>query len=356
MQSLMGVGIFVIVIDALDECDNRGSILQVLCEQKQIPENMRFIITTRPEGDIMRKLKGCSHVFPCDVQDRQAEMMLDIKRYVTHRLTGVEGFKHVDVEQLAIKAAGLFQWAATACNYITEDKAGADPRNRFNSVIELDHGLDHLYTAILKDRISSVPNEAKAVMAILARVMAAAEPLSVEILKALCLTVEEQQQVDRTIPLLGAVLSVYGVGGIRPLHTSFRDYLIDKKRSLSFFVDLDQGHQDLAKATFEVMKKELHFNICQIKSSYFLNSSLTSEQLALISPVLFYSCQFWAYHLQLQKDTGGFEDRVCYFMKNQLLFWIEVLSARKAYNVAGSAIESLQEVWKQVVLYMIILY
>jgi hypothetical protein len=223
-------------------------------------------------------------------------------------------------------------------------------------VFLLDAGLDGLYTAILKDRISSDPDEAKAVMAILARVMAAAEPLSVEMLKALCLTVDEQQQVDQAIPLLGAVLSVHGVGGIRPLHTSFRDYLIDKEMSLSFFVDLDQGHQDLAYATFEVMKKELHFNICQIKSSYFLNSSLTPEQLALISPALFYSCQFWAYHLQLQKDTGAFEDKVCYFMKNQVLFWIEALSARKAYNVAVSAIESLQEVWKQIVLYMIIIY
>ena len=68
MQSLMGVGIFVIVIDALDECDNQASILQVLCEQK-LPENMRFIITTRPEGDIMGQLKDCSHVLLCDVQD-----------------------------------------------------------------------------------------------------------------------------------------------------------------------------------------------------------------------------------------------------------------------------------------------
>ena len=305
MQSLMGVGIFVIVIDALDECDNRASILQVLCEQK-LPENMRFIITTRPEGDIMGQLKGCSHVLLCDVQDHAGMMSDDIKLYITHRLTRarVGVFTNGDIEQLASKAAGLFQWAATACNYITEYKAGTNHRKRFNSVFLLDAGLDGLYTAILKDRISSDPDEAKAVMAILARVMAAAEPLSVEMLKALCLTVKEQQQVDRAIPLLGAVLSVYGVGGIRPLHTSFRDYLIDKKRSASFFVDLDQGHQDLAYATFEVMKKGLHFNICQIKSSYFLNSSLTPEQLALISPALFYSCQFWAYHLQLQKDTG----------------------------------------------------
>ena len=146
----MGVGIFVIVIDALDECENRASILQVLCEQK-LPENMRFIITTRPEGDIMGQLKDCSHVLLCDVQDRHAEMMFDdIKLYITHRLrrARVGVFTNGDIEQLASKAAGLFQWAATACNYITEYKAGAHYRKRFNSVFLLDAGLDGLYTAI----------------------------------------------------------------------------------------------------------------------------------------------------------------------------------------------------------------
>ena len=217
----------------------------------------------------------------------------------------------------------------------------------------LDAGLDSLYTTVLKDRISSDPDEAKSVMAILARIMAAAEPLSVEILKALCLTVEEQQLVDSAIPLLGAVLSVHGGNMIRPLHTSFRDYLTHEERSGPFFVDLTQGHQDLVYGTLGTMGRELHFNICQIKSSYLFNSSLTSEQLSLISPALFYSCQFWAKHLQSQENVKVFQDLICNFLKNQLLFWLEVLSAKKAYNVAIPAMESLlisKEVWKQIIL------
>ena len=148
--------------------------------------------------------------------------MKDIKSYIRqhfseHNLV----FTDDDVEKLAAKAAGLFQWAATACNYITLRIAGGNPRKRFDSVLSFDDGLDSLYTSILKERLSTVPKEANSAKAILARVLAAAEPLSIDILKALCLNKREQQLVDNVIHVLGAVLSVHGANVIRPLHTSF---------------------------------------------------------------------------------------------------------------------------------------
>ena len=265
MQSLISVGVFVIVIDALDECDDQTSILRVFSTQN-FPANIRFIITTRAEGDIMGQLQGLSHVLLCDVHEASKEMILeDIKSYISVHLADVKpSFTDGDFGKLAIKADGLFQWAATACNYITEHIAGANRRKRFNSVLSFDDGLDSLYMSVLKDRISPHSEEAKSVKAILGRILAAAEPLSLEMLKALCLTEDEELLVNDIISVLGAVLSVQGV--IRPLHISFRDYLIDESRSGPFFVDINQGHQDLGFAAFAVMKRELHFNICQIKS------------------------------------------------------------------------------------------
>ena len=60
----------------------------------------------------------------------------------------------------------------------------------------------------------------------------------------------------------------------------------------------------------------------------------------LISPALLYSCRFWANHLEAE-NKGEFEDIILDFLKNQFLFWLEVLSCRKAYSVAIPAIESL---------------
>jgi hypothetical protein len=351
MQSLTGIGVFVIVIDALDECDDQASILWVLSKQK-LPENIRFIITTRPEGNIMSQLQGLSHVLLCDVHATSIGMVFDdIKSYISDRFAEPKlSFTDDDIENLATKAAGLFQWAATACNYITEYTAGANHQKRFNSVLLFDTGLDSLYTTVLKENISLHTEEAESVKAILARVLAAAEPLSLEMLKALCLTKDEQQLVDNVIPVLGAVLSVHSVSVIQPLHTSFHDYLTDQTRSGSFFVDVNQGHQDLAFATFAIMKQELQFNICQIKSSYFFNSSLRREQMSLISPVLLYSCQFWADHVQSQKNVNIFEHSILYFLKNQLLFWLKVLSCKKLYNVGVPAMESLLMVCNYIIL------
>src|SRR5271156_1915940 len=101
MQTLTGVGVFVIVIDALDECDDRASILRVLAKHK-LPENIRFIITTRPEGDIMRQLKGVSHVLPCNIQERPEQMIFDdIKFYISNCFTESQvSFPDHDIEQL----------------------------------------------------------------------------------------------------------------------------------------------------------------------------------------------------------------------------------------------------------------
>ena len=110
MQSLTGVGVFVIVIDAFDECDDQASILKVLSKQN-FPTNIRFIITTRAEGDIMGQLQGLSHVLFCDVHESSKEMILDdIKSYISVRFTDVKlSFTEHDIDRLAIKAAGLFQ-------------------------------------------------------------------------------------------------------------------------------------------------------------------------------------------------------------------------------------------------------
>jgi hypothetical protein len=44
LEPMQSLGVFVIVIDALDECDNRASILQILSTQ-ELPENSQKICT-----------------------------------------------------------------------------------------------------------------------------------------------------------------------------------------------------------------------------------------------------------------------------------------------------------------------
>ena len=340
MLALTGIGVIINVIDAFDECDNRESILKILSDGK-FPENVHFIITTRPEKDIMASLQGRPHVLAQEVNEiAKDSVSRDVRSYIHDQFSRANiSLYDTEIEQLAFKADTLFQWAATACHYICDQKAGANPQERLSFILSKGTGLDSLYGAILKEKISPIDSEIQTVKSILAKVLAAAEPVSRTVLKALCTNDKERQAVDNVIPFLGSVLTVHGSDVIHPVHTSFRDYLTDQSRSGTFFIDVQQGHQGLALASFQIMKKELQFNICQIKTSYFPNSMLTEEQLNCISQALFYSCQFWGNHLQQITVDDDIQDDISYFMKNQLLFWLEVLSIKKAVNVAIPAME-----------------
>ena len=332
------------MIDAFDECKDRSHILSVLA-QGDFPENIRFIITTRPEDDIVSCLSNSPHVLVRGINDIAAQSTFkDIKSYIAHHLKPSKfHFSDTDIVHLATKADGLFQWAATACTYLTEGKAGTNHRKRLKTVFSLFNGLDGLYTAVLEANISDDPDEAAVALAILARVLAAAEPLSMEVLKAICSGDEEQEVVDQVIPCLGSVLTVHGSNIIRPVHASFQDYLTDQSRSQSFFVDINKGHQDLVLASFKMMKKELCFNICQIQSSYMPNSLLTSQQLSLISPALSYSCQFWGHHLQQLEPDSRLGNEVLQLLKQSALFWLEVLSVKQALKRGLIAMQYLAE-------------
>ena len=348
MCALTGIGVVINVIDALDECDSQGrkGILEVL-SKGELPENVHFIITTRPENDIMTSLQGKPHVLVQEVNEMAKESLSrDIKTYIHNQFDSAMPricLPDSQIEQLVFQADGLFQWAATACHYIcnTDQQAGANPQGRLTFILSKGTSLDNLYGAILKEKLPANNTEMESVKSVLAKVLAAAEPVSKTVLKALCTDDMEQQAVDNVIPFLGSVLTVHGSDVIHPVHTSFRDYLTDQSRSHTFFIDVQQGHQGLASASFQIMRKELQFNICRIESSYFLNSVLTENQLAHISKALLYSCCYWRNHLEQITVNNDIQDDISYFIKNQLLFWLEILSIKKAVNLAIPAMECL---------------
>ena len=136
MRSLTGVGLLVNVIDAFDECNKRKEILNVLAKG-EFPDNIRFIITTRAEQDIMKSLRDKPHVLMLDLNAMGAGTIFgDIKTYAHHRLDR-HMFTDMEIDQFVSKAGALFQWAATACSYICNDdeQAGVDPRECFMDIM-----------------------------------------------------------------------------------------------------------------------------------------------------------------------------------------------------------------------------
>lgn len=140
-------------------------------------------------------------------------------------------------------------------------------------------------------------------------------------------------------------------GYLRFHHQSFVDFLIEPDRCHQMFlITPEQERRSLTLACLQTMKRELKFNICQLESSYVRNNDIPDLASRLKNCIPFhlsYSCQFWAKHLEETKFDTEILDCVEYFMSNQFLVWLEVLSLTKRVNLASSILLLLIE-WLKV--------
>ncbi|GAB1525297.1 hypothetical protein RhiTH_008455 [Rhizoctonia solani] len=127
---------------------------------------------------------------------------------------------------------------------------------------------------------------------------------------------------------------------VTTLHTSFPDYMFDKKRSGRFHCEKVSYGRFLAERCFIILKRQLRFNICAIKSSYTHNDEISGIEEIIhknVSEDLFYASRFWIDHLTQTEITDDLITIVQNFLSQKLLFWMEVLSLKKCLNtgIAG---------------------
>ncbi|THG95448.1 hypothetical protein EW026_g6211 [Hermanssonia centrifuga] len=283
LKSVVLSGPVLIVIDALDECGEAQTREQLLLILKMcagdLPLNIRLLITSRPEDDILTHLQDSAHIrkWRMDEISSSDQTFQDISLYTRYRLISsrpskLEGIDEECCRQLAIKSQGLFQWASVACSQITApNRAGSSPRERYEMLVEGGSGpsvdqesiLDALYRKILQQlfpKDSTTEVEMARFKSILAAVLASFEPLALESLNILRKASNDASApyVDAKIILqyLGSLLSGVTASDshipIRPLHTSFRDFLTNKQRGLDFFIDkiaVLQAHERLGLAS-----------------------------------------------------------------------------------------------------------
>ncbi len=129
LKDLHIVGPILVVIDALDESGDatgRKGLHKFLAKNLiRLPSNFRVLITSRPEDGIESALVGAQSVKIKHMKDSElaAKTHDDILAFLWERLPS-DGFRDYR-DDLAIKAEGLFQWAAVASEFIL------DPPGRF---------------------------------------------------------------------------------------------------------------------------------------------------------------------------------------------------------------------------------
>ncbi|KAH7316390.1 hypothetical protein B0J17DRAFT_349568 [Rhizoctonia solani] len=334
----------VIVIDALDECEDRNGVELVLDMLFRHVGDMslKFLVTSRPEVEIYSRMSAHSpsqqSIHLHDIESSLVQA--DIELYLSEELGSIFPDR-AEIEQLAQHSGTLFIYAATLVRYIS-GKRSVDPHKRLKTVLDTTPGsvkkhsqIDALYETVLKAALSEEvlhANETNDIQAVLRIVLLAQEPIGVETIAKLAGIDQPERVVLAMQPLRSVLNQSQRNGLVSTLHASFPDFIFSNERSGVYFCDAGKHSQTLAQRCFLVMKEQLQFNICGLEASYFPDervSSMEERIKANISPVLAYVCRYWAIHLASAANLDLLLTMLGEFLCDRLLFWMEVLNLRR---------------------------
>ncbi|KAM0542193.1 hypothetical protein ACHAO7_010082 [Fusarium culmorum] len=370
----------VIVIDALDECDQEADIrllINILSQAKTSLPHLRVFLTSRPELPIrlgFSQVQGSYqalvlHAIPAQIVEHDIVVFLDAEfekiRHDFNTTVGDERKLPSDwpgrpiVQTLAQMAVPPFIFAATVCRFVGDSKR-RNPRTRLQTVLDQEgtsHGsqLEQTYTPILHSQIAELPKKEKDEViedfkVIVGSIVILASPLSVTALSRLIDVLPDT--VDERLDALHSVLSIPPERAmpVRLLHLSFRDYLVDpgSKGTTDFWVDEKLTQRRLAQHCLRIMRGGLRKNICGLSFPGMRRSSVDFRLLEKRMPSqLQYACMHRAYHQTSGKPELSDDKDVYDFLTTHFLYWLEAMSLLGRVKECLSALRSLTR-WVEV--------
>ncbi|KAI5855157.1 WD40-repeat-containing domain protein [Tricharina praecox] len=352
----------IIVVDALDECDNEkdtGLILELISQARSVSSvRLLVFVTSRPETPIRHQFEAIS-------QDIHRDFILhsisnpivnhDILVFLGHELDGIRRRHHLagtlewpdkaSQDHLIEKAGGLFIYAATVCRFIGH--VDSYPPQRLSLVLKdsMEDGspteqLDLMYTTILRYAVikdSDSQQRTKKLLQRFRRIVGAIvvliDALTAGVLGQLLNT--EPREVERTLDSLSSVLGYSNSEDvpITVLHLSFCDYLLSDQRCTDdrFRIVGREAHNDLLVSCLELMSKRLKQDLCGLGYGGTLTSEIDDSTVRRYLPQeVQYACRYWVDHLHgidvELRNEEPLHDRVHSFIKEHFLHWLEALS------------------------------
>ncbi|KAG8689716.1 hypothetical protein FRC11_001001 [Ceratobasidium sp. 423] len=351
----------VVVIDALDECENENSVGQILdillLSNSKIP--IRFLVSSRPEPEIYRRMIARLGEDPGSRlvlhELDAAKVKHDIETYLRQELEEVP----LTTEQfsgIVEKSGVLFIYASTAARYIKDGLIWSAHEERVGAILGLStvsdgthRAIDELYSTILHIALRNpkLDESNRALLkTLLDIVVCVQEPITTSTLAGL-LGLKSGQQAEAFLRSLNSVLQIAErTGLVTTLHASFPDFMFDSRRSGVLSCNLSANHQRLAQACFEAIRStNVQFNICGFESSYLVDSQvpdIDDRVEAAVSAQLSYACRYWEIHMELGDMNEIISHLLRDFLSSRLLLWMEVLNVKKQLY-AGSRDEEILE-------------
>lgn len=369
----------VIVVDALDECDNSHDIMRIiplLTQAKGLPDiKLRVFVTSRPEMSIQSVFRR-PEITHRDLilQDVPREIVdADICLFFYAQFEEVkcmywwlqgtspaQEWPGIDnINFLVQAAAGLFIYAATVCRFVKgenedgeENMLSSEERLALflpslhsycsvgDSAFEIPLAshtkvIDEMYARILENALCRAKTEQNRKLLVttfqqvVGSIVILSEPLPVPSLARL-LGISEANKVYHQLRHYHSVLDVRQdlSAPVRLFHLSFRDYLTSHDRcgNDDFYVDAKGRHEMLTHRCLQLMA-DLKEDICDLKNPGVLVTEVNPTTIAEhLSPEIQYACRYLTYHAQRSGTKICDDDEVHNFLQNHFLHWLEALS------------------------------
>jgi len=361
----------IVVVDALDESDRGTEFLEELLRVIHAGQlaGIKFLVTSRLDPKIVDICKSFPPNAVCRLHEvNTADVQNDIEKYLREALPELKD--EPELALLSQQAGGFFIYATTAVRFISPPhsrSAVSEMRSHLQAMLnaelltshaESDERLlvDELYERILGEAFREAKVRAKR-LRILHTIVCAESRIDMSVLADL--TETDPEIVERVVESLHAVLFVSPKDGcVYWYHASFPDFVFSQARArfnislrrniptlhvIDVSCNVPAHHGRLARRCFSVMQESLHFNMCNLPSSYVFDCDLPGLNISIdraFTPTVRYVSRHWARHLlravPAKNDTDdlfcGLKDFLC----NKLLFWIEAMNLIGAKSECSS--------------------
>ncbi|THZ19954.1 WD40 repeat-like protein [Aureobasidium pullulans] len=325
--------VYVIVLDALDECNDASdirTILRLIVLFNDLQKlKLRVFATSRPELPIQHEFQ--------DMQDkiRRVVILHDIPQQIIAH--DIEAFFRAEFEELVLTtrysdrkppdwpgdkticklvdmAVPLFIFASTVCRFVKDPTR--NPEYQLQAILQQRHRnskLDVTYRPVLKQMYLGRDKEGQRQWAsdfrrVVGVIITVFEPLSIASLESLLRP--DDFDIPRTLAALHSVLDISEntKRPIRLFHLSFRDYLIDPDQCPeAFLINEPALHVQIAAMCVELMTRHLRRDLCRLQKPGTMRSQVgqeTSNNDTTIAFVDAYGINFW------EASTGALRNKL----------------------------------------------
>ncbi|KAH6654591.1 hypothetical protein BKA67DRAFT_517795 [Truncatella angustata] len=340
-----------IIIDALDECNtDRELLLDLIVNSSTV----KWIISSRNWSDIEAKLNNAKQMDKLHLEINQDAVARAVNFYIEYKVDQLEKSKKYDEKTkdavrhyLTSNADGTFLWVALVCHQLADQKV--QKRHTIGTLRSFPPGLNALYKRMIEQISES--KDAEVCREILALVSTVYQPVSVDELKGLVLSLKDlgQDEVQEIIASCGSFLTLRE-GSIFFVHQSAKDFLLENASDEILCSGIQHQHGEIFARSLDLLYNTLRRDIYDLRNPGFPVEKVktpASDPLASIR----YSCIFWVDHLQdsgvvtkagMSKESE-FTSSILKFLRNNYLQWLEALSLMRNIPEGVKAIEKLEK-------------